>query len=218
MSVEILLLCVMVGVTLLGYMITINSHSPTRLSFSGLIATIMLAGTVWAVVQHVNSGLDKVQRAEFQRLELEKERAEELAESREQSFLESKKKMDIAGKMNKVVSQGMGHASSMINVDLRDFSIELEALIGRANAMRASTAELTKEFESIGSQTEYFPDALRSMKEALDNLSSAANYYRLYFRAEDSSQEEQRERFMRQNARKAYDLFKSSSASLASIE
>ena len=80
MSIEILLLGILVGITLLGYMIAINSHGPTRLSVSYLIATLILAGTVWAIVQHVNYGDSKKQQEMYRRLELEKKKAEELAQ------------------------------------------------------------------------------------------------------------------------------------------
>ena len=67
MGVEVYLLCSFVGLTLLAYMVAINSHGPTRLSVSYLIATLMLAGTVWAIVQHVNTGLDERKMEEFKR-------------------------------------------------------------------------------------------------------------------------------------------------------
>ena len=65
MSVEILLLGVLIGITLLGYMIAINSHGPTRLSTSLLIATVILVGTVWAIIQHANYGDSQTIEQEF---------------------------------------------------------------------------------------------------------------------------------------------------------
>ena len=136
MSVEILLLGILVGMTLLGYMIAINSHGPTRLSVSYLIATLILAGTVWAIVQQVNYGDSQKQQKRLKQLELEKQQMEDFARSQKQSLLENKIKMDAAAKINEIISQGTGYASDMMNVDLKDFSVELDALIGRANQMK----------------------------------------------------------------------------------
>ena len=208
MSIEILLLGLLVGITLLGYMIAINSHGPTRLSVSYLIATLILAGTVWAIVQYVNYGADKIQQERYKQLQLEKQKAEELARSQEQSLLKNREKMEAASKINDVISKGTGYASDMMNVDLKDFSVELDALVSRANQMKNNIAALVTEFENLKEERALFPESVPSINEALSNLTEAAKYYIRYFRAEDSIQEELRERLMRQKSREAYDLFK----------
>ena len=149
MSVEILLLGILVGMTLLGYMIAINSHGPTRLSVSYLIATLILAGTVWAIVQQVNYGDSQKQQKRLKQLELEKQQMQDFARSQKQSLLENKIKMDAAAKINEIISQGTGYASDMMNVDLKDFSVELDALMGRANQMKNNIAALVTEFENL---------------------------------------------------------------------
>ncbi len=216
MSIEVLLLGILVGITLIGYMIAINSKGPTKLSISYLLATVLLAGTVWAIVQHVNTGADRVQQEMYRRLELEKKKAEELARSQEQSLIENRKKMDAAGKLNEIISRGTGFASTMMNVDLRDFSVELDVLMSRANGMRNKIAALVKDFENLRNEKALFPSCIPTINEALSNLSDAAKYYRLYFRAEDSAQEELRERTMRLKARQAYDLFKKAGSQITS--
>jgi len=216
MSIEILLLGMLVGITLLGYMIAINSRGPTKLSISYLLATILLAGTVWAIVQHVNTGVDRVQQEMYRRLELEKKKAEERARSQEQSLIENRKKMNAASKLNETISQGTGFASAIMNVDLRDFSVELDALMSRANGMKGKIAKLIKDFENLRSERALFPSCIPTINEALSNLSDAAKYYRLYFRAEDSAQEELRERTMRQKARQAHELFKKAGSQITS--
>jgi len=216
MTIEILLLGMLVGITLLGYMIAINSRGPTKLSISYLIATVLLAATVWAIVQHVNTGADRVQQEMYRRLELEKKKAEELARSQEQSLIENRKKMNAAGKLNEIISQGTGYASSIMNVDLRDFSVELDVLMSRANAMKNEIAAMRNSFENLNNEKMLFPACVPTIKEALSKLTDAAKYYRLYFRAEDSAQEELRERTMRQKARQSYDLFKKASSQITS--
>jgi chromosome segregation ATPase len=216
MSSEIMLLGVLIGITLLGYMIAINSHGPTRLSVSYLIATLILAGTVWAIVQYVNYGADKKQQERIMNLQLEKQQIEDRARNQEQSFMENRKKIEAANKVKELINQGAGYASTMINVDLRDFSTELDELVGRANSMKNNIAALETAFENLKNEKSQFPGTVPTINEALSNLNEAAKYYRLYFRAEDSAQEEIRERVMRQKAREAEDLFKKASSQIAS--
>ena len=216
MSVEILLLGILVGMTLLGYMIAINSHGPTRLSVSYLIATLILAGTVWAIVQQVNYGDSQKQQKRLKQLELEKQQMQDFARSQKQSLLENKTKMDAAAKINEIISQGTGYASDMMNVDLKDFSVELDALIGRANQMKNNIAALVTGFENLKEERALFPESVPSINEALGNLTEAAKYYRRYFRAEDSIQEELRERLMRQKSREAYDMLKKVGSQISS--
>ncbi len=216
MSIEIMLLAILVGITLLGYMIAINSKGPTKLSISYLLATVLLAGSVWAIVQHVNSGADRIQKDMLRRLELEKNQAEEFARSKEQSLIENRNKMDAAAKINEIVSQGTGYASTMMNIDLRNFSVEHDVLMGRANAMKNKVATLLDKIENLREEKALFPGCVPLLNDALSNLTDAAKYYRLYFRAEDSAQEELRERTMRQKARQAYDLFKKASSQVTS--
>ncbi len=214
MSVEVLLLGLMVGITLLGYMIAVNSHGSTRLSISYLIATVLLAGTVYSIVQHVNMDLDRKQQQEYKRLEMEKEQAEERIKSQEQTLMRGKRMMDAAGKINSIINQGTGYASNMMNVDLRDFSVELDVLMGRATAMSRKVNALSSEFNALSSEAAYFAEGSSLVKNSLKSLKEAANYYKLYFRAEDTVQEELRERMMRQKARQAYNQLSQASSKI----
>ncbi len=215
MTVEILLLANLGAMTLLAYMVAINSHGPTRLSFSYLIATLILAGTVYSVVQHVNSGLDKKQMAEFRRLEMEKQLAEEQIRNQQEELKENKQMLVVASKLNETINTGTGLATSIMNADLRDFSVELDVLIGRAAVTRKKVLQLNKEFTSTGIEDNQFPESLKNIKEALEQLESASQYYSLYFRSEDAAQEEMREKVMRQRARHAYELLKKASSDIA---
>jgi hypothetical protein len=216
MTVEVLLLGILVGITLLGYMVAVNSRGPTKLSISYLLATVLLAGTVWAIVQHVNTDANKAQQEIYRRLELDKQKAEELARTQEQSLLENRKKMDAAAKLNDVISQGTGFASTMMNVDLHDYSVELDVLSSRANAMKNEIEAVARAFDGLTQEKTLFAGCVPALDQALRDLTEAAKYYRLYFRAEDTVQEELRERTMRQKAREAYDSFKKAGTLIAS--
>jgi hypothetical protein len=56
MGTEVLLLIVLGALTLIAYIIALNSHGPVHLAISYLLATSILIATVWVTVQYVNSG------------------------------------------------------------------------------------------------------------------------------------------------------------------
>lgn len=216
MSVEVLLLALACGMTVLGYMIAINAHGATRLSLSYLMATVMLAGTVWGIVQYVNTDLDARKMEEFRRLENEKNIAETRIQQQEEALRANRERMGFASKLNAIITTGTGLASTMINVDLQDNGLDLDALIGRAADVKRKTDELKSSFEKTGSADTFFSEPMNLMKGAIQSLSEAAYYYRSFYYSEDPEQESLRERVLRQKARTAYDTFQKVSALIAS--
>ncbi|HON11100.1 MAG TPA: hypothetical protein PLE24_09550 [Chitinispirillaceae bacterium] len=216
MTVEVLLLAVACGITLLAYMIAINAHGPTRLSLSYFIATVMLAGTVWGIVKYVNTDLDAKKMEEFKRLEAEKRIAEERIQSQEEALRANKEKTNYITRINSIISMGTGYASSMVSADLQDRSIDLDALIRRAVEARKNTDQLKSDFEKVAASDSLFPGPTPLIKEAMGLLSEAAYYYRSYYYSEDSEQENLREKILRQKARAAYDKFQQANALIAS--
>ncbi len=215
MTVEVLLLAVACGITLLAYMIAINAHGPTRLSLSYFLATVMLAGTVWGIVQYVNTDLDARKMEEFKKLEAEKQIAEQRVQLQEQALKANKERMSYITKLNSLISLGAGHASSMINSDLQDRSIDLDALIRRASETKKNVELLKKDFEKLITSDSLFPEPTSLIKGAVVALSEASYYYRSYYYSEDSDQEELREKILRQKARLAYDQFQKANSLIA---
>jgi hypothetical protein len=215
MTVEVLLLAIACGMTILAYMIAINAHGPTRLSLSYLMATVMLAGTVWGIVQYVNSDLDARKLVELKRLESEKNMAEARIQSQEVTLQVNKERLGFASKLNAMITSGTGLASTMINVDLQDKGAELELLMGKASEIKKKTDELKNAFEKATTSDVFFNESLAQLKTAIQSLSEAAYYYRSFYYSEDSEQEQLRERVLRQKARAAYDAFQKASEMIA---
>jgi hypothetical protein len=215
MSVELLLLTILGGITLLAYMIAINSHGPTRLSISYLLATVLLAATVWAVVQHVNSGQDQMYQAKLRQEAQIREEAEKQKGEAEKALVESRGHATFAAKLNTYINQGTGLATTLINIDVRDMSMELDALVARANDARSKCVALQTEFGKVTTDDDFFGPSMGLVKDAITTLAESAQYYTLYYRSDDSAQEELRERVMRQKAREAYEKFQKASAMVA---
>ena len=215
MSVEVLLLALASGMTILAYMIAINAHGPTRLSLSYLMATVMLAGTVWGIVQYVNTDLDARKMEELKRLESEKKLAEARIQSQEEALRANKERMGLASKLNTIISTGTGLASAMINIDLQDRGADLEVLMGKASEMKKKADDLKAGFEKLTFNDPFFNEPVTLLKTAIQSLSEAAYYYRSFYYSEDSEQEHLRERVLRQKARAAYDAFQKAGGLIA---
>lgn len=220
MSVELLLLMVLAGMTLLAYMVALNSHGPTRLAISYLMATVLLVGSVWATVQYVNSGDNRRKMEEFKRLEFEKQKAEDQVHSQEAAMQtalrENKERLITATRINSIVTRGIALSSTMINSNVRDPNLELDVLVGRANEVKRKSEDLAAEFEKMKVTDSLFTESTSLVKEAFKQLTEAAQYFVLYYRAEDGAQEELRERIMRQKASGAHDILQKASTLIAS--
>jgi hypothetical protein len=215
MSVEILLLAVLAGITLLSYMVAINSHGPTRLSISYLIATVILAGTVWVTVQYVNNDQNIKNREEVKRLEMEKQKVEDQMHSREQQYesaiKENKQRLDFSGRFNAIVTAGTTISTQLTTMDMRDQNLELDGLLGRAADVKRRCEELGNDFGKIAITDNAFAESGSIIKDALKTLLEASQYAVMYYKAEDSAQEELRERIMRQKARAAHESLQKAS-------
>ncbi|MBN2037922.1 MAG: hypothetical protein JW768_14365 [Chitinispirillaceae bacterium] len=212
MSVDIMLITLMCALTLVAYMIAINAHGPVRLSLSYLLATILLAATVWVIVQHVNLGMDK----EFKTLQMEKNKAEQRALSQEEALKTNKERMAFAAKLNTVITTGTALATSLINVDLQDRSSDLETLMGWSSENKKKVETFKQDFEKLSTADTFFTEPMILIREGIELLVESAQYYRQYYYSEDSDQEALRERLLRQKARNAYEKFQKASVLIAS--
>jgi|GEM_PF-593483 hypothetical protein len=221
MSVEILLLIVMAGITLLAYMVAINSHGATRLSISYFIATVILAATVWETVQYVNNDQNMRNRAELKRLEQEKLQAEQQMQSQQQQYQSAmrvnKDRLALAGKLSTIVSSANALSLQLSNMDMREQSLDLDGLVGRAAEAKNKCEDVTAEFGKIAIADNAFSECTNQIRDGLKALAEAAQYAVLYYKAEDTPQEELRERIMRQKAKSAHDNFERAAGLITSL-
>ena len=215
MPVEILLLLCLGGLTLIAYMIAINAHGPIRLSFSYLIATLMLAATVFAVVQHVNTRISSLQQAQVAKLTAEKEQAQQEVVAKTETLQVNQQKLEAASRISAYIAEGLSLAGTISGVDLRDMNLDFDALLARANDASVKTARYKQRMAEIDTLLPAFPECAAQVKQAADQLAAAGSYFRLYYHAEDSDQEAERGRQMQANLRSAATLFRDATAKLA---
>jgi hypothetical protein len=219
MTTDVLLLIVLGALTLVAYIVALNSHGPTRLAISYLLATSILIVTVWVTVQHVNSGDNRRKMEEFKKLESEKLKVEEQMQSQQvamqQAMRENKERLAVAGKFNGIITKATGLCATMVNFNLRDQSQELNVLVGQAFDTKKKAEELSAEFEKTKVTDTLFFQTQALIREAIKQVYEAAQYFNLYYRAEDDAQEELRERVMRQKATEAQNLLQKASLLIA---
>jgi hypothetical protein len=223
MSVDIMLLTLLCGMTLIAYMVAINAHGPVRLSLSYLLATILLVITVWAIVQHVNIGIDSIKTEELKKLEAEKKQVEERVVSQqealkanEEALKANKERMAFSSRLTAIITTGTTYATSLTNLDLQDRSAELETLLGRANAMKKKIEDVKADLDKLSTNDTFFTEPITLIKDGIQLLTEAAQYYQQYYYSEDSDQETLRERVMRQKARNAIEKFQKAGVLIAS--
>jgi hypothetical protein len=207
MTPEILLLAVLCGLTLIGYMIAINTHGTIRLSLSFFLATILMAGTVWIIVQHVNQGYDSQETEKFKKLEMEKKQAEQQVISQEEALKINKERMSFSVKLSPIITTGTTYSSMLVGIDLQDRTAELETLLAKANGTLNKVGVLKKDFEALSTADSFFMEPMTLIKDAIQLLGEAAQYFRQYYYSEDGDQEALRERIMRQKAKNANEKF-----------
>jgi hypothetical protein len=216
MALDVLLIAVLCGLTLIGYMIAINAHGPIRLSLSFFLATLLMAGTVWVIVQHVNQGYDSRESEKFKKLEMEKKQVEERVVSQEEALKINKERMAFAAKLNAIITPAATYSSALASIDLQDKTAELETLLAKANTTQNKIALLKKDFEALSTTDKFFVEPTAQIKDGIQSLSEAAQYFRQYYYSEDADQETLRERTMRQKAKNANEKFEKAMALIAS--
>jgi hypothetical protein len=230
-SSDLLLLGALAGLTLLAYMIAINARGMARLSISYLLATLMLAGSVFAIVQYVNSGQDQKKQEILKKLELEKQqaemdkqtaemdkqKAEEQVKTQVQVMQTTKERAAFAALLNGICSRGTNLAAMLNNVDLRDMSLELDVLMGKATDAANRAASLRRELNRIKSVDSAFIAPMNVVRDGLGLLQESCELYMQYYHAEDPGQEEARERAMREKARGASDKFQRAGTLIANV-
>jgi hypothetical protein len=105
----------------------------------------------------------------------------------------------------------------MVNADLHDMSTDLDAMVARSVDTKRRSDQALDDFGKTKISDTLFSEGIALIKEGLKTLAEASQYYYLYFKAEDSAQEELRERIMRQKARIASETLQKANSLITSL-
>lgn len=207
LSTDMMLLIILSSLTLIAYMIAINSHGAARMSLSYLLATILLAMTIFAVLQQVNSKV-AAQQEQLYTEKVEQARADGANEIKKQQKVQKKAAVETEKQLLlPLIAQGSTLASKLKGVQLQGYGMSYDQLTTKAtNTVSTVTAQKNK-FKRVRSKTSQQKEATTLMNRAYDKLIKSARYYGLYYRSDDQEQEVVRERIVRSSAAEAETLF-----------
>lgn len=212
-SSEVLMLILLTSITVIAYMIAINSQGVTRMSLSYLLATVLLATNVFTVVQYANTKATKRLAANYEeKIASEKHRVEETVENKnrlKQKALESaereKRSVEVI-KYTTFLNKAIKLATELQHIKLRDYSLEYDQLTARAQVKKSKAIKLINEFNRLSPTLYYNNETSGSVKTALKKLQKSAQYCKLYYSAENRGQEVAREEIVKSNAQEGLEI------------
>ena len=207
MRVENVLTVIMAGLTIIGFMIAVGSYGRIRMFLSYLLASLLLVFTIVVFIHGTG-----------QRGGTNKETVKKLVGEEPPSRLDARKadleRIKWAGELKIIAAQGSACANSLLNKDLRDESVELQTLVGRASGTKKRVEAIKQEVESASPGDSFLTKPYASLKEGIQLLSEASQFYFQYYYSEDSAQELSQERMLRLKARNAYEKFQTAASLL----
>ncbi len=205
---EILSLTILTAITLIGYMIAVNSRGVTRMAITYLLATLLLAVNVLAIVQYVNGRGAEAREIEYKaRLASEKADMEaKLTQSGidKDALREQELQSDEVLKVEAIITEALKIAEELSSLNLLDYTLTYEQKLARASTLKRKAQKAKAKYEALQPSLAYVREV--TISQAMDKLMKSALYCKLYYTAEDSDQEVVRERVMRTNAKNAKSL------------
>ncbi len=210
----------MTGLTIVAFMIAINTHGRLRTGISYALATALLGLTTVIYFNHAGALFDKGFRHDRMPSELVEKGIDDRQPARrsDADVLSPADRGRIIAELRKLSAEGTACANSLLNKELKDESVELETLVGRASETRRRVEFIKTQFEKTSAPEPFFRKPVASIKAGIQLLSEAAQLYLQYYYAEDSTQETMREKLLRQKAKEANEEFQRAANELSNIK
>lgn len=185
------------SLSILGFLIAINSRGPVRAAFSYVLATALLVGSLFELVNYINE--QKIRS-------LQVRQAPVAPEPPPPPKKEDNKDQEYAQVIHSISSRAKEITRSLSGLDLQDESVEIETYFAKAGAARNRASELSREFARRPAPEQGFGGARDALTKGLTQTMAAAKYLDLYFKSEDEFEEEKREQAFRAAVRQANSL------------
>lgn len=217
---EILSLMILTALTVIGYMIAVNSRGVTRMSLSYLLATLLLAVNIFSIAQYVNGENNEVLQQEYQarlakeKAEMEKKLATNAVDA--EALREQELKSDEALKLLAVTNEALALAEELSTMNLLDYTLTYDQKVSRAAKIKRTVQSVKNKYTTMQPDLAFIKDS--SIAAAFEKLAKSALYCKLYYSAEDSDQEVVRERVMRTNAKKAKEMFQTANTKIEGMK
>jgi hypothetical protein len=216
MELEMYVILLMFVVSGVGFIAAINSHGTVRTVLSYVLAGLILITSAFTLV-HYNSQTvmrelakkeamlaEQTRQAEL----LKQQQAEEAARAAAALAVQSNAGGPFQEQLSKIANQGLDIARGIlaVNVEAEMPEAAYDATTKKAGGYKAGALDLKKQIETAFAAPPAGQDVSAS-KELLDKavreLGVGANYFSLYFKAEDENQENERYDTYQQNTKAA---------------
>jgi hypothetical protein len=201
MSLEIMVLILLGGLAVNSFITAINSKGTVRIVFSYILATLVLIGSLIAIVQYINES--NIQAQKVREVELEKRLADEQKQREEEARLaaaaaavasdtsnagKTKQVMDL---LLSITEKGNRIASNILSVDIDNVSEdEWDELSGKGAGYINGASALQKDLEAAKKVAEgSFSLSIITLEKGISSLAFGASSFKKYFRAENEDEE-----------------------------
>lgn len=199
------LFMILFGITMLGFLVAVNSRGAVRMSISYVLATMMLVASVYQLVHYLGERKMEVQleqakeeaRAQLEELKEEKMEEEQTAEQEEVAA--------AASKFHSIIDRGNRIVRSLKSTDVRDESVDIDTYFGIAGSAQRKAEALIREARNINAPKE-IQNARNKTINGLQRCATSAKYLNLYFKSEDEDEEQKREDVFVDNYKSAASL------------
>ncbi len=190
------------AISIIGFLIAINSRGPVKAAFSYVLATALLVASLYELISYINE-------QKIRSLQVRQTPPPAVAD-------DSKQKADLAAQqaameygqfIRSISSRGKEITRSIAGLNLQDESVEIETYFARAASARNRASSLSREFSGRQPPAQGFGGAREAVTKGLQQTVTAAKYLDLYFKSEDEFEEEKREQAFRASVRQAASLF-----------
>lgn len=210
MTTEIYIIIVLFAVSLTAFVGAINARGTARMVLSYILAAFTLLASVFCLLTYMSEKQLAAKEAEKVKYEEQLRLAEEEAKlaAEQQAAVETEKGYKAA--LTSAISKGSNIARAILSIDVDDEDADFDALMGRSGSLRRQASSLRKETGELKPPegVTKFDDGRKLIDKALKNLAVAANYFNLYFKAEDEDEEDERYDIYRANAAAARSNFR----------
>ncbi|OGJ93425.1 MAG: hypothetical protein A2487_16930 [Candidatus Raymondbacteria bacterium RifOxyC12_full_50_8] len=222
MSVELYLLVLVFAVALTAFAVAINANGVVRNVLCYIFASAILIGGVVLTVNYISDmAVRKAQEiaakeAEKLRYEEQLRKAEEEARlAAEQQSSTGDEKQYKASLMD-IVTKGSDIARSILSVNVDDENADYDALVSRSAGLKNQSYALQKQLDNIKEEdgATDLNETRKILEKAVKTLAVGANYFNLYFKAEDEDQEDERFDIYQRNCKAARSDFSRASEKL----
>jgi hypothetical protein len=227
MTLEIMVLILLGGIAVNSFISAINAKGTIRIVFSYILATLVLIGSLIAIVQYVNETNIQAQRE--RETQLEKRLADEQKQREEEARLAAAaaaaaadtsnagKEKQVMSALLDVTDKGIKIASSILSVDIDNVEEdEWDNLSDKASGYMGAASALQKELEEIKRNAgSTFPASISATEKAIGSLVAGASTFKRYFRAENEDEERQYKGKYAGNTNNARALFRDATKLIA---